>query len=51
MIEGIAREVEDPLIPSDTNMIFISAGDFYMGSKNRDKDTERDEKPQAHCLC
>ena len=46
MIEGIAREVEDPLIPSDTNMMFIPAGDFYMGSKNRDKDAERDEKPR-----
>ena len=46
MIEGIAREVEDPLIPSDPNMMFIPAGDFYMGSKNKNKDAESDEKPR-----
>ena len=46
MIEGILREVGDPLSPSYPNMMFIPAGDFYMGSKNKDKDAESDEKPR-----
>ena len=44
MIEGILREVEDPLSPSDPNMMFIPAGEFEMGSN--DKDAEDDEKPR-----
>ena len=46
MMEGILREVGDPSIPSDPNMMFIPAGDFYMGSRNKDKDAESDEKPR-----
>lgn len=45
MVEGVAREVGDPLIPSDPNMTFIPAGYFEMGSINRDEDAEHDEKP------
>ena len=44
MIGGILREVGDPLSPSDPNMMFIPAGEFDMGSN--DKDAEADEKPR-----
>ena len=44
MIEGILREVENPLSPSDPGTMFIPAGEFDMGSN--DKDAEDDEKPR-----
>ena len=44
MIEGIAREVEAPLSASHPDMMFIRAGEFWMGSD--DKDAEDDEKPR-----
>ena len=44
MLEGILREVENPLSPSDSDMMFIPASDFDMGSN--DKDAEDDEKPR-----
>ncbi|MDE0684928.1 MAG: SUMF1/EgtB/PvdO family nonheme iron enzyme, partial [Candidatus Poribacteria bacterium] len=44
MIEGIAREVEAPLSASHPDMMFIGAGEFWMGSD--DKDAEDDEKPR-----
>ncbi len=44
MIEGILREVENPLSPSDPDTIFIPAGEFEMGSN--DTDAEDDEKPR-----
>ena len=44
MMEGVLREVENPLSPSDPNMMFIPAGKFDMGSN--DKDAEDDEKPR-----
>ena len=44
MLEGILREVENPLSPSDPDMMFIPASDFDMGSN--DKDAEDDEKPR-----
>ena len=44
MLEGILREVENPLSPSDPDMMFIPAGGFDMGSN--DKDAEDDEKPR-----
>lgn len=44
MIEGILREVENPLSPSDPDTMFIPAGDFEMGSN--DKNAENDEKPR-----
>ncbi|MXY27344.1 formylglycine-generating enzyme family protein [Candidatus Poribacteria bacterium] len=46
MIEGKLREVEDPLSPSDPDMMFIPAGDFDMGSRSSDNDAENDEKPR-----
>ena len=46
MIEGILREVEDPLSLSDPDMMFIPAGDFDMGSRSSDDDAEDDEKPR-----
>ena len=44
MIEGKLRNVEDPLSPSHPDMMFIRAGEFWMGSD--DKDAEDDEKPK-----
>ena len=44
MIEGILREVGNPLSPSDPDMMFIPAGEFDMGSN--DTDAEADEKPR-----
>ena len=44
MMGGTLREVGDPLSPSDPNMMFIPAGEFDMGSN--DKDAEADEKPR-----
>ena len=44
MLEGILREVENPLSPSDPDMMFIPAGEFEMGSN--DKEAEDDEKPR-----
>ena len=44
MIEGILREVENPLKPLPLDMMFIPAGEFEMGSN--DKDAEDDEKPR-----
>lgn len=46
MIEGILREVENPLSPSDPDMMVIPAGDFDMGSRSSDDDAEDDEKPR-----
>ncbi len=46
MIEGILREVENPLSPSDPDTMFIPAGEFGMGSN--DKDAEDDEKPRRN---
>ena len=45
MIEGILREVEDPLSPSDPDMMLIPVGDFDMGSRSSD-DVGDDEKPR-----
>ena len=44
MIEGILREVENPLKSLLLDMMFIPAGEFEMGSN--DKDAEDDEKPR-----
>lgn len=44
MIEGILREVKNPLKPLPLDMMFIPAGEFEMGSN--DKDAEDDEKPR-----
>ena len=44
MIEGKLRDVEDPLSPSHPDMMFIRAGEFWMGSD--DNDAEDDEKPR-----
>ena len=44
MIDGKLRDVEDPLSPSHPNMMFIRAGEFWMGSN--DNDAEDDEKPK-----
>ena len=46
MMEGILREVENPLSPSDPDMMFIPAGDFDMGSRSNADDAEDDEKPR-----
>ena len=46
MIEGILREVENPLSPFDPDTMFIPAGEFGMGSN--DKDAEDDEKPRRN---
>ena len=43
MIEGILREVGNPVSPSDPDTMFIPAGEFKMGSN--DTDAEDDEKP------
>ena len=44
MIDGKLRDVEDPLSPSHPDMMFIRAGEFWMGSD--DNDAEDDEKPR-----
>ena len=44
MIEGVLREVGNPLSPSDPDTMFIPAGEFEMGSN--DTDAEDDEKPR-----
>ena len=44
MVEGKLRDVEDPLSPSHPDMMFIRAGEFWMGSD--DSDAEDDEKPR-----
>ena len=46
MIEGILREVENPLSPSHPDMMFIPAGNFDMGIRTNDNDGEDDEKPR-----
>ena len=46
MIEGILREVGNPLSPSDPSTMFIPAGDFDMGSRSNANDAEDDEKPR-----
>ena len=44
MVEGKLRDVEDPLSPSHPGMMFIRAGEFWMGSDAND--AEDDEKPK-----
>ncbi len=46
MIEGILREVENPLSLSHPDMMFIPAGNFDMGIRTNDNDGEDDEKPR-----
>ena len=46
MIEGILREVENPLSPSHPDMMFIPAGNFDMGIRTNDNDGEDDEEPR-----
>ena len=44
IIEGKLQDVEDPLGPSHPDMMFIRAGEFWMGGSGRD--AEDDEKPR-----
>ena len=47
MIDGKLRDVAGPLSPIPLDMAFLRAGRFFrMGSDNREKDAETDEKPQ-----
>ena len=54
MIDGKLRDVAGPLSPIPPDMVFCRAGRFFrMGSDNREKDAETDEKPQhnVHLGC